>query len=274
MSKALQNNEVVKTENNKKSRSKGLTILLIVVLILFLLSSVILGARLYKLATADQYTVNLGLGEPDGSIELFRIEYENELGEITVQGANTDNVVAPGTTVNYDLRLRNQDDVVIDFLMTPAVAFLTDDAVPIEFKIVDSYGNYILGSDTQWAAATDMNELAHKGSIHPDEVFTYHISWRWVFEVDDAQDAYDTYLGSQNGEIPPGVRVSVDTQAFSNPTPVDNNHLTHLFGEGFGCCLCCWLVWLLLLVVVLMVIWVWRLKKKLNKLEEGQVKQE
>ena len=25
-----------------------------------------------------------------------------------------------------------------------------------------------------------MDAFAHKGSIHPGEVFTYHISWRWV----------------------------------------------------------------------------------------------
>ena len=269
MSTELQNQEAIQTETKpKKRRGAWLLILLLIILVLFLLSTVVLGSRLYELATQDQYTVDLGLGEPEGTLELFRIEYENELGEITVKGANADNVVAPGTTVSYDLRLRNNDDVVIDFLMTPAVEFLTGDPVPIEFKIADTYGNYILGSETEWVSAANMNALAHKGSIHPNEVFTYHISWRWVFEVDDAQDAYDTYLGTQNGEIFPGVRVGIETQSSANPTPVDNNHLTHLFGEGFGCCWCCWLVWLLLLVIIVMVIWIWRLKKKLKKLEE------
>ena len=266
----LQTNEAVETEKKEKKRpGTVLIILLIVLLILFLLSTIVLGSRLYELATLDQYTVDMGLGEPDGSLELFRIQYENELGEIIVKGANADNVVAPGTTVTYDLRLRNNDDAVIDFLMTPTVEFLTGDKVPVEFKVVDDYGNYILGSETQWAASDDMNAIYHKGSIHPDEVFTYHISWRWVFEVDDEQNAYDTDLGNQTGEALPGVRVSIETQSSANPTPVDNNHLMHLFGEGFGCCWCCWLVWLLLLVLIVMVIWVWRLKRKLKKLEEA-----
>jgi len=269
MSTELQTKEAVETEKKEKKRpGKVMIILLIVLLILFLLSTIVLGSRLYELATLDQYTVDMGMGEPDGSVELFRIEYENELGEITVKGVNADNVVAPGTTVSYDLRLRNNDDVVIDFLMTPTVEFLTGDAVPVEFKMVDSYGNYILGSDTQWATADDMNALNHKGSIHPGEVFTYHITWQWVFEVDGEQDAYDTYLGVQDGEILPGIRVGIETQSSVNPTPVDNNHMMHLFGEGFGCCWCCWLVWLLLLVIIVMVIWIWRLKKKLKKLEE------
>ena len=78
--------------------------------------------------------------EVNGKLELFRIEYANELGQITVQGANTDNVVAPGTSVDYDIRLRNNDDVIIDFLLTPNVEFLTADEVTEELvqRLVDN----------------------------------------------------------------------------------------------------------------------------------------
>lgn len=262
--------QAVQTETKaKKRRGTWLIILLLIVLILFLLSTVFLGARLYDLATRDKYTVDLGIGEPEGTIELFRIEYSNEQGEITVQGLNAENVVAPGTTVSYDLRLRNNDDVVIDFLMTPTVEFLTGDDVPVEFKIVDDYGNYILGDVETWAAPDAMNELNHKGQIHPGEVFTYHVTWQWVFEVDEEQDAYDTYLGNRNGEVLPGVVVGIETQASANPKPVKSNaHMMHLLGEGFGCCWCCYLVWLLLLVCVLLLVWIWRLRRKLSKSEE------
>ena len=260
-----------KTETKpKKRRGTWLLILLLIMLILFLLTSALLGSRLYDLTTRDQYTVDLGMGEPDGSIELFRIAYSNELGEITVQGVNGDNVVAPGTSVDYDIRLRNNDDVVIDFMMTPTVDFLTGDQVPVVFRIVDTYGNYILGSETQWVRSDDMNALAHKGSIHPGEVFTYHVSWQWVFEVSDEQDAYDTYLGNQSGEVVPGVAVGITTEAMANPyaSTKDVTHLAHLRGESFGCCWCCWIVWLLLLVCLLLIIWIWRLRRNLSRNEE------
>ena len=263
--------ENAQTENKeKKHRGAGLIILLIIVLILFLLSTIVLGSRLYERATRDQYTVDLGVGEADGSIELFRIEYSNEEGEITVQGVNADNVVAPGTDVNYDIRLRNNDEVVIDFLMTPTVDFLTDDKVPVEFKVVDSYGNYILGSETEWVNPDGMNTLAHKGSIHPGEVFTYHVRWRWIFEVSEEQDGYDTFLGNQDGEILPGVAVSILTESAANPylATKDITHVTHLRGESFGCCWCCYLVWILLLVCLVLLIWIWRLRKKLRKYEK------
>lgn len=271
MSTELPATDTVETEKKeKKHRGTGLVILLIIFLILFLLTSIILGSRLYDLATRDQYTVDLGMGEPEGTIELFRIEYSNEKGEVTVQGVNADNVVAPGTTVDYDIRLRNNDDVVIDFMMTPTVEFLTDDAVPVEFTVIDSYGNYILGSETEWITPAEMNELHHKGSIHPGEVFTYHVTWRWVFEIDEGQDSYDTYLGNENGEIFPGVAVRINTDSMANPylSTKDITHLTHLRGNSFGCCWCCYLVWLLLLVVILLLVWIWQLKKKLNKLEK------
>lgn len=263
--------ETTQTETkSKKRRGTWLLILLLIILILFLLSTIILGARLYDLATRDKYTVDLGLGEPEGTIELFRIEYSNEKGEVTVQGLNADNVVAPGTSVGYDIRLRNNDDVIIDFLMTPTVEFLTSDEVPVEFKIMDDYGNYILGSDTEWVDSDGMNQLAHKGSIHPGEVFTYHVRWQWVFDVSEEQDGYDTYLGNQDGELVPGVVVGLETQASANPnlTPKDITHLAHLRGESWGCCWCCYLVWILLLICLILLIWIWRLRKKLSKHEE------
>lgn len=267
MSTELLENEEQTETKRKKSRGTLLWVVLVIILFLFLLTTIVLGSRLYDLATRDQYTVDLGMGELDGSIELFRIEYENESGEITVQGTNGENVVAPGTTVSYDIRLRNNDEVVIDFVMLPTVSFLTGDAVPVEFKIMDDYGNYILGDADTWASSDDMNGLEHRGSIHPGEVFTYHVSWQWVFEVSDNQDAYDTYLGNRNGEIRPGVWVGIETEAAANPyvTTKDITHVTHLRGESFGCCWCCYLVWLLLLVCVLLLVWIWRLRRNLNE---------
>ena len=268
MSTELLEKEEKQTEEEKRKKSRGtlLWVLLVIILFLFLFTSIILGSRLYDLATRDQHTVDLGMGELDGTIELFRIEYENESGEITVQGVNADNVVAPGTKVGYDVRLRNNDEVVIDFLMTPSVEFLTGDEVPVEFKIKDDFGNYILGSDDTWVDSDAMNALAHRGSIHPGEVFTYHVTWRWVFEVSEEQDAYDTYLGNHPEDMVPGVSVGIETQASANAKPVrSNDHVMHLLGRGFGCCWCCWLVWILLLIILLLLVRIWFLRRKMNK---------
>lgn len=262
--------QAVQTETNvKKRRGTWLIILLLIVLILFLLSTVLLGSQLHRISTRDKYTVDLGMEAPNGKVELFRVEYANDSGEITVRGTNGQNVVAPGTSVDYDLRLRNHDECIIDFVMIPSVEFFTDASVPVEFKIVDTSGNYILGSEEEWASAEQLSKLQHKGSVHPSEVYTYHISWQWAFETSAEQNAYDTHLGAYDGENPPGLAVKIETQSSANPTPAKSNaHMTHLLGEGFGCCWCCWLLWFLLLVCVLLLVWIWRLRRKLSKNEE------
>ena len=270
--KINQQNQQTESEQQK---SKKMPILLILILILFLLTTAVLGSRLYNMATRDRYIVDLGLGELDGSIELFRIQYSNTEGEIVVEGINGENVVAPGTSVGYDIRLRNNDDIVIDFMMCPTVEFLTKDIVPVEFKVIDDYGNYILGSENTWVSYDDMNNLQHKGTIHPGEVFTYHVSWRWVFEVSDAQNDYDTYLGNQDGQVLPGVMVGIETDAVANPAPPKaTTHTMHLLGQGFGCCWCCWLVLILLLVLLIMSVWIWRLQKKYDEQEETMAEYE
>lgn len=261
-------------QNNYDDRKKidnastWMIIILSIVVILFLISTVVLGSRLYKMATNDQRTVDLELGNPEGSIELFRIEYANETGEITVKGANTDNVIAPGTSVDYNISLRNNDDVIIDFLMTPRIEFFGEHRVPVEFKVMDSHGNYILGNDDTWVSPEQMNELAHKNSIHPGEIYTYHVTWRWIFELDNAQNDSDTALGNQNGEVIPGVCVSIETHSAANMLPVKSNtHMMHFSGESFGCCWCCYILLPVLLACILLIILVRRLRKKFNDLK-------
>ena len=270
MNEEFEMQEAAETEKKKKLTSPWLIMLLVVFLLLFLLTTAILGARLYEMTTRDRYTVDLGVGNMYGEIELFRIAYSNEEGRIVVEGANADNVVAPGTSVDYNVRLRNNGDTVVEFLMIPTVEFLTGDVVPVEFKMMDAYGNYLLGSKTEWVKAEDMNALAHKGMIYPGDVYTYHISWRWVFEVSDEQNDYDTDLGNKDGEVLPGVSVAITTEATANPNygAKDFSHLTHLQGENFGCCWCCYIVWLLLLLVIVLLIWIFRLRRKLDRLED------
>ena len=266
MTAQLQDNAA---ETKKKRRGSTVVwILLVVFLFVFLLTTILLGSRLYDMATRDKYSVDLGMGM-DSEIELFKIEYSNHTGDITVQGANGENVIAPGTAVNYDIRLKNRDEVVIDFIMTPNIRFLNGELVPVRFKLMDSYGNYLLGSETEWVTPDTLNSVVHKGSIHPGEIFTYHLTWEWIFEVSDTQDDYDTYLGNQNGDILPGVEVSILTQSTAKPVVEKHlSHTIHLWGENFGCCWCCWLAWLLLLVIIALVVWLMLRGRKIRKQRE------
>lgn len=254
--------------DTKQKKRKGtlLWVLLAFFILLFLLSTVVLASRLYELATRDKYAVDLHIGG-DSGLTLFKIEYQNETGEITVQGSNGEDLVAPGTAVDYDIRLRNSDDVAIDFVLLPSVRYLTEDPIPLQVKLVDNYGNYLLGSDTEWVGIDSLNGIAHKGTVREGEVYSYYLSWQWAFESGD--DAYDTYLGNREGAVLPGVEVSFLTESTANPNPAQRHTGLHLLDGSFGCCWCCWFVWLLLLAVVLLLVWIGRQRKQLRQQEDA-----
>ena len=93
MSVDIPEKESVQTDKRKKQHGgPWLMILLIIFIILFLLTSIVLGARLFERTTRDQHTVDLGLDSPSGDVELFRIQYENEQGEVTVRGVSGEDV--------------------------------------------------------------------------------------------------------------------------------------------------------------------------------------
>ena len=260
MSTQLDERTTVGTQTEQESKKKSTTVgtLLVIALLLILLTFVILASRLYDMATRDKYAVDLGVGT-DGEIELFQIEYENTSGQLTVQGLNGENVVAPGTTVDYDIRLRNRDDVIIDFTMCPKADYLNDDPVPIVIKLVDNFGNYVLGSEYEWVSVDELNTVTHFGAIHPDEIYTYHLTWMWSFENGIDGDRYDTYLGNQNGQFLPGVEVSINAEASASAIT---------FQHIFGCCWCCYVVWLLVLIILALLLWICYLLRKLKKQKE------
>lgn len=265
---AKKNEKKKEKEKTKRSWPVWVVVLLIFIVLLLILSTIILGWLLYERTTTDQHSVSMSVGDPDGQLEIFRIEYSNEDGQITVKGAKDHKVLAPGTTVDYDIRLRNNDEVVVDFLMTPLVEFLTEDEVPIEFKMIDNYGNYILGSDNTWASVDSINKLQHNGSVRPGEVYTYHLSWQWVFEKDEGQNAYDTYLGNEEGKVLPGVKMSIRTHSTEGSLSIDSGTDNENIA-GRGCCCRCPLyfhvVFLFLLVIIFFVVWTWRMHRKLFK---------
>ena len=89
-------------------------IALAILLILTILVSTLLAIRLVDYIKIDEREVLLK-SNSDAEVELFSIEYKNLTGEITVSSIDGTNVVAPGTSVDYTIYLRNKDSVAIDY---------------------------------------------------------------------------------------------------------------------------------------------------------------
>ena len=260
-----------KKKNLKQKKRKNATrhpwlaLLLMLVLLLFLLSCYMLGSHLYRMATREQYVVNM-MADEHSQIGLFQMEYSGDTGEITVSGINgSKDVVAPGTENEYILRLKNEDNIDIRYVLTIEQDFFTTSKVPLEVKLSDEYGNYLLGSEYEWVDIQEVNDLVYKGRIRVGEFQSLFFSWRWKFE---GNDTYDTYLGNLEDEVTAGVNVAFLLDSTSDAQQAMSESVVLSHGHSWGCCSCCYLVWMLLLAIVLLVLYILFTHRKLRKYEK------
>lgn len=176
-------------------------------------ASPFLGATWFQ--TYDENTV--WSGETD--IEIFRLSYENADGEITVQSAGADKVLAPGTENTYSFALENTGSENLKFEMSME-AFFSDGThvIPVEVKVWDHEGTYFAGSAESYADVMALNQVSDSGSLKPGYVMPYTLQWQWPFEVDDE---YDTMLGNLAVEEDISLTIVIRTTASYTPTADD-----------------------------------------------------
>ena len=73
-----------------------------ILVILLILSIVVLFLRLHNFAEVDERAVSLR-SSMDESLNVFAMEYQNDTGEVTIQGKDGEKVIAPGAEVEYTL---------------------------------------------------------------------------------------------------------------------------------------------------------------------------
>lgn len=178
--------------------------------ILLVLSIVALSAMIVDYALADDRTVVLE-SNMNASMDVFAVSYVNGTGEITVQGAKGENVVAPGTELEHIIRFRNADKRAIDYEITPTVTFTTVYRIPLMVRIIDPQGNYILGDAEHWVPIEQLDGFAYRGTLKRGQETEYVFQWKWPYESGD--DAYDTLLGQTENA---GLKISFNLLAATN----------------------------------------------------------
>lgn len=129
-------------------------------------------------------------------LELFKASYENDKGEITVQSANGEDIIAPGTSNSFTFSLQNTGDTGLDYTIEVEAYFAIeggDQGVPVQLRLSDYNGNYLIGGPNSFADLSDVNTASGNGSVSAGYIVPYTIEWQWPFEGDDA---LDTQLGS------------------------------------------------------------------------------
>ncbi len=245
------------TTTQQKKRSSGVVIALLALLVLLtLLSGILLSFKLIDYITVDEREVALQ-SNLDAEFDLFSVEYKNASGEITVTGTDGENVIAPGTSVEYTIRLRNTDKTAIDYDMIPDIHFTSEHNIPILVRMLAPDGSYLVGDAKNWVEVKDLNSLNEHATLKKGESAEYTFQWKWAFESGD--DAYDTELGNASVATDIGLSVAFTVQAEAN-TDVETNGGFMASGLG-GIVLLGLLVLLLIIVLVLLIVYLVKKRK-------------
>ncbi len=155
--------------------------------------------------THTSQTGKYGMEVSDGSgtwakgtnITLFKASYENESGEVTVQSANGDAVIAPGTMNRYEFRVCNtgSEGITYQLKTTPQLVCVVDGEVieiPLEMKLYTADGKYLIGTENSYADMNTLEAVEHSGELFAGHYTKYVLEWQWPFE---GNDEYDTLIG-------------------------------------------------------------------------------
>ena len=156
--------------------------------------------------------------------EIFKISYENDKGEITVNGAegNTDKLIAPGTTNKYQFTLENSGDTALDYTMTMEASITgTDEIIPVKVRVWDYTNKYLLGSTEQMTDVLNLNTVNEKAVLGAGRYAAYTLEWEWPFEQGD--DEFDTMLGNLAVEDDLVLEIKINTIAEYDEDPEKNN---------------------------------------------------
>ncbi len=276
-------------QNKKQSNILGGIWLLVVLLLLLVFASGVLLYSILGSFSDGEYNVialvpvgeeNGELPEPsisedgetwefDRSIDLFKTTYTNANGEITVEAANGDKVIAPGTANTFYFSLKNTGNISMDFTMTLEGLFtLHEVGLPFEVRL-RSGDTWLVGDEDTWLTPDALESVAVDGTIERGNYINYTLDWRWPYEGDDEQDKQlsdlnDTLIGSEGGTADVNFTLNINTVATitEGALPVNQNGLVML-SELINP----WVLYILLALVILaagggIVWWVVAKKKK------------
>ena len=263
----LFDNKTPKTEKDTEEKRKELFIkvrkcfwvAIAMLCILLILSIIVLVARISDFFAANEREVSLNSAIHQDELDIFDIKYENSSGKVTVQGMDGEYVLAPGTEVEYTIRVRNTDRIAIDYELYPIAEFYSEHQIPMYVRLLDQNDDYVVGSAKKWVPITDMNGAVIRNTLMSGECVEYTFQWKWPFE--QGNDFYDTFLG--NLEDPAGVTVTFTVNAAANTT-IDGNG--GLIPSGWGRNLAI-LIFALLMVIAIILLVISIINKKLKREE-------
>lgn len=237
-----------KAKKNVFALGKAFWVAIAILAILLIISLVVLSIRLFDYTKKDDYAVSLK-SNMDSKLDIFSVDYSNASGEITVSGADGAKVIAPGTDVEYTVRLRNTDKVAIDYDLAPQVEIISEHELPIVIRLLDYNDNYLVGDAKTWVTLEALNGISQSATLEQGESAEYIFQWKWPFESGD--DAYDSFLGNSSVNENISVSIAFTVHAEANTSLEYNGGF---WGSGAGDTFVGVLFFILLLAAIILLI--------------------
>lgn len=159
-----------------------------------------------------------GVWSTDTQVEIFRVSYVNGQHVVTVQSADGDKVIAPGTENSYTFKLKNTGDVALDYTVEIDATFTPGDiTIPIVARISRYDGKWVLGDEGAFDSVSALDAAEDADSLKAGNYTYYTLEWSWPFESGD--DRLDTLLGNLAGEQDLVFTISIITTATESEDP-------------------------------------------------------
>lgn len=130
----------------------------------------------------------------DTEIELFKVSYKNNKGQVTVKSANKDKVIAPGTDGSYTFDLQNTSKQPADYKIWVETKMTSNTKeLPLQARMSGENG-WLLGSKNTWEDSNKLNSISTTETLDGGKTAQYKIYWQWPFE--QGKDEEDTNLGN------------------------------------------------------------------------------
>ena len=108
--------------------------------------------------------------------DVFKNEYLSADGKVIIKGDNNEKVVAPGASVVEDeaaFTIENVGDTEATCDLDFYCEFNSSE-IPLNFKLIDPEGNYLLGSESEYDDALKINDVDQSQTLSPGQKLTYH----------------------------------------------------------------------------------------------------
>lgn len=204
-------------------------------------------------------------------VNIFQSAYANGKGEPTVVSQDGTKVVAPGTLSTYKFTMCNSGNMAVlyeidlDFILKIGTEVQETYNFPMQVRLRNAGGDYLIGSETEWVNVKDAILNRHVSLLGAFSYETFTMELLWQFE--GGNDELDTLYGDLAAQK--GVTLTLGINTFAeehfDPTALGGTEYEVEGTKEFGGTIrWLWLVMLMINTAVLVFYISWLMNKRLR----------